>query len=148
MAQEQLKRDFAEDEWNKVLKYTLLVYLVLTCLACYYRADFISLTVIILGMFQVEHPEMSRRVVFRAVVACVALSFFSDLIHLLFLHDSSEDEEADGGISNGVRNFAYFFAWISFLIRPIVFFVMWHVSLNYMSIVKGKSKADSSHNEV
>lgn len=130
--------------WGSTLKYTLFVYLVLTCFACYYRADFLSLTAIAIGIYIVQLPQMSKRSVFRALVAYIAFSFVYDFIHLVFLHDSDEDDEADGGIQSSVRMFSYFFAWVSFLIRPFVFLIFWKVSLNYMKVIKNTEKEETA----
>lgn len=39
-----------------------------------------------------------------------------------------------------VRRFAYFFAWISFIFRPIVLLVLWKDSLDFRKIIRHKNK--------
>lgn len=122
--------------WALVTKIVLLIYLVLTCFSGFYRNDFMSLTAISLGIFAVECPSFFRRWIFRLLVAFIFLTFVFDIVHLIFLHDSREDDEADSGIAIGVRRFSYLFAWLSFLFRPVVIAVFWKDSLDYLSIIK------------
>lgn len=113
--------------------------MVVTCFSCYYRPDFMSLTAIAMGTYAVECPNFFRRWVFRLLVCFIAFTFVFDFIHLIFLHDSREDDEADCEMTKNVRRFSYFFAWISFLIRPVVIVVFWKDSLDFMKIIKNQS---------
>jgi len=128
--------------WANITKYALLIYLVVTCFSCYYRADFMSLTTIALGIYSVELPHFFRRYVFRLLVAFIFITFVYDFIHLFFIHDSREDDEADGGLQSTVRTFSYFFAWISFLLRPIILVIFWKDSLDFMKIIRQQSTED------
>ncbi len=59
------------------------------------------------------------------------VSFVYDLVFLIFLHSSEADDESDAELAVNVRRFAYFFAWISFALRPVVVLVFWKVSLEF-----------------
>ena len=129
--------------WAEVTKVTLIVYLVVTCFSCYYRPDFMSLTAITMGIYAVECPHFFRRWVFRLLVVFMVLTMVFDFLHLVILHDSGEDDEMDCDLTKNVRRFSYFFAWVSFLMRPIVILVFWKDSLDFMKIIKQRS--DENH---
>ena len=121
--------------------------MVLTCFSAFYRNDFMSLTAITMGIYAMECPNYFRRWVFRLLVAFIAITFVFDIIHLIFLHDSREDDEADSDMTKNVRRFSYLFAWLSFLFRPVVIVVFWKDSLDYLKIVKCTSVETSSIHE-
>lgn len=132
-------------DWLLITKYAIFIYLVVTCFSCYYRADFLSMTVIALTIFAVELPHFFRRSTFRKLVGLCAVTFVYDFIHLFFMHDSRVDDEADGGMQRGVRTFSYFFAWISFLLRPIICIILWKDSLHFLEFIR---KQDPQNTEL
>ena len=124
--------------WELVTQITLVIYLVLTCLAMFLRPDFMSLTVCCLGIYSVETPDNITRSLFRMLVVFSVVSFVYDLIYLLFIHDSESVDAEFGEMQTGVRRFAYFFFWISFAFRPVVILVLWNDSLDFRKIVRHK----------
>jgi hypothetical protein len=115
-----------------------MIYLVLTMFAMFYRPDFMSMTACSIGIYGVAMPHGIQRKHFRMLVVFLFISFVYDLIFLVFLHDSTADDELDSNMAVNVRRFAYFFSWLSFAFRPIVILVFWKVSLEFRRIIRQK----------
>lgn len=132
------KYKYEEVPWALATQIVLFIYLVLTTFAMFLRPDFMSITAIALGIYATESPKNVKWSTFRYLVAMVFLSFVYDLAYLLFIHDSEADDELNLGMMNNVRRFAFFFAWISLLFRPVVFMVLWKDSLDWRRIMRDK----------
>ena len=102
------------------------------------------MTAIMIGIYSVMIPNGIKRSVFRMLVVFLLISFFYDLVYLVFLHNSNADDEADSTAIN-VRRFAYFFAWISFAFRPVVIVVFWKDSLNFRHVIRNKSISEAPY---
>jgi len=134
----ELARKYGYDKipYENLTKVVLLIYLVMTSFAMFYRPDFMSMTAVSLGIYAVSNPNVFKRKTFRMLVAFMMISFIYDIVFLIFIHDSEADDESDSHMAINVRRFAYFFAWLSFAFRPIVIAVFWKASLNYREFVK------------
>jgi hypothetical protein len=75
------------------MKYTLLIYFVITSLAMLYRPDFMSITVVAIGIYAVLNPHFIKREQFRLLVVFVFITFVYDLVFLLFLRSIEEEDE-------------------------------------------------------
>ncbi len=113
------------------MKYTLLIYFVITSLAMLFRPDFMSMTVVAIGIYAVVNPHSVRREQFRLLVIFVLITFVYDLVFLLFLRSIEDEDEVNSQMAINVRRLAYFFCWISFALRPVVLLVFWKNSLNF-----------------
>lgn len=78
--------------YETLTKVVLLTYLVITSFAMFYRPDFMSMTAIMIGIYTVMIPHGIKRSVFRMLVIFLLISFFYDLVYLVFLHDSDADD--------------------------------------------------------
>jgi len=70
------------------------------------------------------------------------VTFVYDLVYILFLKDNEATDAEFSDMMSGVRRFAYFFFWISFLLRPVVIIVLWKDSLDFNKITT-RAKQDS-----
>jgi hypothetical protein len=51
--------------YEMLTKIVLLIYLVLTSFAMFFRPDFTSITAVVLGIYAVQNPENITRFLFR-----------------------------------------------------------------------------------
>jgi hypothetical protein len=117
----------------------LCIYFVLTALSMLLRPDFLSVTACALGIYATECPQNIKRSMFRILVIFVVITFVYDIVFLLFIHDSTQEDSESAGMLTNLRRFAYLFVWISFFFRPIVILVMWKVSLDFRKIMRNKT---------
>jgi len=61
-----------------------------------------------------------------------------DFLWLSFIQHYEVDEE-EGGAATAIKGFSLFFAKCSFVFRIILILVVWRVSHDFLSIIKGKS---------
>jgi len=132
------KYKYEEVPWARVTQIVLVIYLILTTFSMFLRPEFLSITAIALGIYVTECPKNVKWSTFRYLVCMVVLTFLYDLIFLLILHDSESDDQQNMGMMTNLRRFAYFFAWISLLFRPIVIMVLWKDSLDCRRILRDK----------
>lgn len=131
--------------WAQVV---LGVWMVLTMFSMFYKNDFVAMTSIALGTFAMTCPRLIKRTTFRGIVCLMVASFFYDLLFLVFLHDSDADDAESSMQAVNVRRFAYFFAWINLLVRPVVILLFWLISLQFFSVVKQKNAQQQTKNEM
>jgi|688.fasta_scaffold281469_1 hypothetical protein len=131
--------------WAKILEVVLWIYMVLTILSSIIRPEFMSLTCIAIGFLSVGDPYRFGRRTFRIVTAGILTTFVYDLIWLFWLRNSDSEIFEDSGSSGlyWIRTFCMFVAYISFFFRIIVIAVFWKVSLNFISLMKGRGSAAS-----
>jgi hypothetical protein len=132
------KYKYQEVPWAVLTQVVLCIYLVLTSLSMLLRPDFLSVTACALGIYATECPQNVKRSMFRLLVLLVAITFIYDIVFLLFIHDSEQEDNSAGGMQTNLRRFAYFFTWISFFFRPVVILVLWKVSLDFRKIMRNK----------
>lgn len=77
------------------MKVTLAVYLLVTMMASIYNPDFISMTIITVGLFSVQHPLYITRRIYRVLCAITFLSFFYTFAWLVYFHDENADNVQD-----------------------------------------------------
>jgi hypothetical protein len=53
----------------------------------FYRPDFLSMAVVALGLYVLEHPVSIKRATFRGLLLLLFVSIIFDVIFLLFIDD-------------------------------------------------------------
>ena len=126
---------FAQVPWALATQVSLFVYFLLTCFAMFYRADFVSLTVVATGIYVIDNPQNVTHKTFRGLVAAIACTWVYDLIYLFLLKDSGKAAALDGGMESTVRGFSHLCLWISFFFRIVVVLIFWKDSHDFRNIM-------------
>ena len=85
-----------------------------------------------------EFPEALRRYRFRQLVALFGVSFIYDILWF-FINRDDEDDEEGGGLERNVQKFSRIISYISFFWRIILAIILEKVSLDFLTILKGKN---------
>lgn len=126
---------FHQVPWFRLTVLVLAVYALLTMLVCFYRTDFINLTIITWSFYVLVNTEEVKRTTFRYLVLGIVVSWVYDLMWL-FLQNWTDDFRYDGGAELGIRKFCLFFSYISFFFRILVAMVFWKDSMDFNEIIK------------
>lgn len=126
---------FHQVPWFRLTVLVLGIYALLTMLVCFYRTDFINLTIITWSFYVLINTEEVKKTTFRTLVLGIVISWVYDLMWL-FLQNWTEDFRYDGGAELGIRKFALFFSYISFFFRILVVMVFWKDSMDFNEIIK------------
>lgn len=125
--------------FHYVTRTLTFIFLFITILVLFYKADFVNLTVCMLAMYQLEMigvspvPTDTRRGHFRMLVAMILLSLIYDFIWLwLRTKDVGDLDNGDGGgVEAKIRSFSLFWTYISIVAKVIMALVYWKTSLNF-----------------
>ena len=80
-----------EVEWSFYLRVALAIYLLVTLMASVYSPDFVSLTIITVGLFSLQNPFYITRRTYRVLTLITLSSFVCTAAWLIYFHS----EEAD-----------------------------------------------------
>lgn len=115
----------------------MMILFVLNAFACYARPDFLTQITIVLSVYFLTASEEIDRTKFRILPLAILVSFVYDIIYLVFLQNlAQEGARVEGGMEHRVKHFALILSYITFAFKPIVFFVIWKVSYNYLTDIK------------
>lgn len=106
--------------WLGLTYFCIVIQMLLTMLVQIARKDFITMSVCTLGFLFLTFPEVIRRSHFRMLVVLAGLAMFQDTFWFILNRDSDDDEE-DGGVERGVKQFSRKISYVSFA---------WRVSLS------------------
>jgi len=109
--------------WGGLFKFLLAGQCVLSCLSCYYKPDFLTLTAVCICTFYVNVPEYCTRARFRSIVGLVFLSILYDVIWIMFLTRYAEESDGEGNSEVRVKKFSLNITYIS---------LVWRVSHHYL----------------
>lgn len=112
--------------------------MILAMLTQMHRKDFITMTVCTLGFYFLSFPENVRRYQFRMLVLLIFISVGQDALWFIVNRDV-EDDDDDGGVERGVKQFARKASYVSFAWRLILAVVLWKISLDFVRVVKLKN---------
>ena len=90
--------------------------MILAMLTQMHRKDFITMTVCTLGFYFLSFPENVRRYQFRMLVLLIFISVGQDALWFIVNRDV-EDDDDDGGVERGVKQFARKASYVSFAWR-------------------------------
>lgn len=130
--------------WIKATFFILIVQLVFSCLAMYYRADFLTATIVAVGFYLIQtlhkgmeldsesrkgfYIKMEKR--FEFLMFAIVVSMVYDIVWFYINNYAIED----GSPETGVRRFSLWMSYLSFLWRVILFAVFWKDQLDFERI--------------
>ena len=76
--------------WWKLLFYTLIIYMLLTCLVMFYRTDFINLTFSTASFFMIVYGEFKKRKVYITLLYTSIATLVLDIIWLIIFSGVSK----------------------------------------------------------
>ena len=91
--------------------------LFLSCLTCYYKADFLTLTAVCICIFYVNLPELCARARFRSVVGLIFLSIVYDIIWIMFITRYADESDGEGNTEVKVKKFSLNMTYLSLVWR-------------------------------
>ena len=115
------KLGFSYVPWFTLTKIVLGIYTALTCAICFYRPDFLNITICTAGIFMLLNTDMIKKWTFRVLVLGIFMSLLYDLFFFMLQDYSSET--TDGGMEKGIRSFSLSLSYFSFFFRvPFLIF--------------------------
>ena len=116
--------------------------MILSMLSQYARKDFIVITACCLAFYMMEFPDAVSRRTFRGIVGLFAVSLVYDVAWILINRDMEEDDS--GGVEQNIIAFSMTVTYISFAFRIVFMLILHKASLDFITIVKGKSTDDKA----
>ena len=115
------------------------IFAVLTCMIMMKRPVFLSMSVVVVGLYLTHNTLTIRRSDFRMLVFLLVCSWIYDVVYFVLLEPSaSEEDDEDGGQEYKLRRFVKFVSFISIFFKIVLILVFWKVSLRFRQIVRGK----------
>lgn len=78
-----LKIGIKDSVWWKLCFYSLIIYMLMTCLVMFYRTDFINLTYAVGAFFTIVYGEYKKRNVYTALIYSGFAIIISDIVWLV-----------------------------------------------------------------
>ena len=128
--------------------YLTIALLFITVLVCFYKADFVNLTVCCMALYQLEMikfepivlknaPKPESYKYWRMCVGFALLSVVYDILWLLMKSSEySEKDAGDAGVEKSIRSFSLFWTYISMFAKLVMSLVYWKTSLNFDKLVE------------
>lgn len=118
-----------------------IVFLIVTLLVHFSKADFVNLTVATVAIYLLTNANDAQQKHFRYLVAGTILSFVYDLLWLILRGgDLAGDDEEDGGVEAGIRKFTLIMTIIGLVFKVIMTFVYWMASMRFEDIIDERSR--------
>lgn len=77
------KLGFSYVPWFTLTKVVLGIYTALTCAICFYRPDFLNLTICTAAIFMILNTDMIKKWTFRVLVLGIFMSLLYDLFFFM-----------------------------------------------------------------
>jgi hypothetical protein len=130
------KRGLRVPKWAKATFVMTLIFLVITLLVNFYKADFLNLTVCTVAIYLLSNAKDVQPRQFRYLVAGTILSLVYDVLWLLLRSgELAGDDEEDGGMEASIRKFSLVMTLISLVFKVIMTFVYWMASMRFEDII-------------
>lgn len=117
--------------WLGVTYFCLAVQVILAMLTQIHRKDQVTITVCALGFYMLSYAENTRRKQFRGLVLLIGVSIVQDLLWFLLNRDT-EDDEDDGGLERGVKQFSRTMSFVSMVWRVSNLAFAWPLDPNFL----------------
>lgn len=130
--------------WIKATYFVLYIQMVFCCLSMYYRADFVTATIVAIGFYLVDtlhkgleltpqerktfYNRMEKR--FEVLMFGIVVSMVYDIVWFIMNNYSTDD----GSPETGVKKFSLWMSYLSFLWRVILFLVLWKDQIDFERI--------------
>lgn len=130
------KRGYQPIKWAKCTFILTFVFLFVTILVHFYKADFVNLTVCTLAFLLLSNADKSNKTHFRLLTAGIVVSMAYDVAwFILKSEELLSKDDGDGGVEETIRKFSLTMAIISFILKIVMSFVYWMASMNYADIL-------------
>ena len=119
-----------------------ILFLLITLLVHFYKADFVNLTACIVAIYLLSFADAMKEKYWRYLVFGIIMTLVYDLYWFwekYSEYDGDADEE-DGGMEGKIRRFSLTMACISFFYKIVMCFVYWKASIDYAAIIDEKSQ--------
>jgi hypothetical protein len=120
--------------WYLLTVVVLWIYIILTIMACYYRADFLNATICVVSFYMVNEPHQVKKWTFRLLVVGILLSIIYDVLY--FLSRDTDPKRIQGADVSWMISFGYYVTIISFFFKFFVALVFWKDSIDFNRIIK------------
>jgi hypothetical protein len=116
------------------------IFTVISCLVCFYKADFINITVCVIAIHLLVNADQAKEGMFRVLVFFIIFSLALD-ITWFFLRDVGDGKDPESNSGEGiVISFSFVMAYISFFFKIIMAFVFWRTSISFESVMEQRSE--------
>ena len=127
-------------KWARMTFIMTLIFMIVTMLVHFYKADFVNMTVVTIAIFLLHNADKFSAGWFRLLVAGIVLSIGYDVAwFILRSWELSGDDDGDGGVEKVIRRFSLIMAIISLIFKLIMSVVFWMASINYADVKDERS---------
>jgi len=134
------KKGFKVPRWSRITFIMTFIFLIITLLIHFYKADFVNLTVCTVAIYLLSNAKDAQPKHFRYLVAGTILSFVYDVLWMILRgSELSGDDEETGNVEESIRKFSLFMVWTGIVCKVIMTFVYWMASLRFEDIIDERS---------
>ena len=137
-----VKKGFKVPKWARATFIMTAIFLIITLMIHFYKADFVNLTVCTVAIHLLSNAKDAQPKHFRYLVAGTILSFVYDVLWMILRgYDMSggDNDEESGGVEAKIKRFSFFMVWIGLVCKVIMTFVYWMASLKFEDIIDERS---------
>lgn len=120
--------------WYLLTIIVLWLYIVVTALACFYRADFLNATICVVAFYMVSEPHSVKKWTFRLLVLGVLMSLLFDFA--FFMLNDFDLKKVQGGDTSLTITVGYYATVFGFFFKFFVALVFWKDSTDFNRIIK------------
>ena len=130
------KKGFRVPKWSRATFIMTFIFLIVTLLIHFYKADFVNLTVCTVAIYLLSNAKDAQPKHFRYLVAGTIISFVYDILWMILRgSDMSGDDEESGNVEAAIRKFSLFMVYIGLVCKFIMTFVYWMASMRFEDII-------------
>lgn len=123
--------------WVVVLVIALFVYAFFALLVCFWRPDFVDLTVCSIGFYIMIFILRTSRPLLRAFLFILVLSLLYDIGFIIICFSSWwGDEPYDSGMEHSLRRFSIIMSFILIIVKLVLIVLFWHTSVNFYELIQ------------
>ena len=131
-----LKNGFKVPRWARATFIMTFLFLIVTLLIHFYKADFVNLTVCTVAIHLLQNAKDVQPRQFRYLVAGTILSFVYDVLWMILRgFDMASDNDDEGNVEANLRRFSLTMVWVGLVCKGIMTFVFWMASLRFEDII-------------
>ena len=135
-----VKKGFKVPKWARATFIMTFIFLIVTLLIHFYKADFVNLTVCTVAIYFLSNAKDAQPKHFRYLVAGTILSFVYDVIWMILRgYDMLGEDEEEGGVEASIRHFSLYMVVIGLICKLVMAFVYWMASLRFEDIIDERS---------
>ena len=125
------KMGFRDTQWGRLAIIMFAIWCVSICFVCFYKADFLNLTIGVVGLYLLLDPQTIKFSYLRLLIFALPLSMIYDVVWLVQKTREYWIETEEGGIAQVILGFVYFLIFYKILL----IIVMWRASINFKKFI-------------